>query len=133
MSPAEVGFAGAIGGILGLLSVSIAPRVWSRFRPIAVMTREGVQRAGRQQGELERTYLSIFDTFAQMIAEGLFPYPARGGDAAAAPRVGDGVMSLDGEGRVTYLSPNANSALHRVGIHANAVGMRLRQIQRIVG
>jgi MFS family permease len=38
MSPAEVGFAGAIGGILGLLSVSIAPRVWSRFRPIAVMT-----------------------------------------------------------------------------------------------
>jgi len=106
----------------------LAVPVHSGARPIAVMTREWVQRAGRQQGELERTYLSIFDTFAQMIAEGLFPYPARGGDAAAAPRVGDGVMSLDGEGRVTYLSPNANSALHRVGIHANAVGMRLAEL-----
>jgi two-component sensor histidine kinase len=37
-------------------------------------------------------------------------------------------MSLDAEGRVTYLSPNANSALHRVGIHANAVGMRLAEL-----
>ena len=37
-------------------------------------------------------------------------------------------MSLDAEGRVRYLSPNANSALHRVGIHANAVGMRLAEL-----
>ncbi len=29
---------------------------------------------------------------------------------------------------MTYLSPNANSALHRVGIHANAVGMTLAEI-----
>jgi two-component sensor histidine kinase len=37
-------------------------------------------------------------------------------------------MSLDADGRVTYLSPNANSALHRVGIHANAVGTTLAEI-----
>ena len=71
---------------------------------------------------------SIFDRFAEMIAEGSFPYPTRGADSTAAPRVGDGVMSLDGDGRVAYLSPNANSALHRVGIHANAVGMRLAEL-----
>jgi two-component sensor histidine kinase len=97
-------------------------------RPIAVLTREWVQRAGRPPGELERTYVSIFDRFAQMIAEGSFPYPARGADSTAAPRVGDGVMSLDASGRVLYLSPNANSALHRVGIHANAVGMTLAEL-----
>ena len=97
-------------------------------RPIAVLTREWVQRSGRPPGELERTYVSIFDRFAGMIAEGSFPYPARGADSAMAPRVGDGVMSLDAEGRVRYLSPNANSALHRVGIHANAVGMRLAEL-----
>ncbi len=97
-------------------------------RPIAVMTREWVQRAGRPQGELERTYITIFDRFAQMIADGAFPYPTRGGDSTAAPRVGDGVMILDADGRVTYLSPNANSALHRVGIHANAVGIRLAEL-----
>ena len=72
--------------------------------------------------------MSIFDRFAEMIAEGSFPYPARGADSTAAPRVGDGVMSLDDDGRVRYLSPNANSALHRVGIHANAVGMRLAEL-----
>ncbi len=97
-------------------------------RAIAVLTREWVQRAGRTPGELERTYVSLFDRFAGMIAEGSFPYPARGADSTAAPRVGDGVMSLDAEGRVSYLSPNANSALHRVGIHANAVGMRLAEL-----
>ena len=67
-------------------------------RPIAVLTREWVQRAGRPPGELERTYVSIFDRFAGMIAEGSFPYPARGADSTAAPRVGDGVMSLDADG-----------------------------------
>ena len=72
--------------------------------------------------------MSIFDRFAAMIAEGSFPYPARGADSTAAPRVGDGVMILDADGRVRYLSPNANSALHRVGIHANAVGMRLAEL-----
>jgi two-component sensor histidine kinase len=95
---------------------------------IAVLTREWVERSGRTPGELERTYASIFDRFAGMIAEGSFPYPARSGDITAAPRVGDGVMYLDEEGRVRYLSPNANSALHRVGIHANAVGMRLAEL-----
>ena len=68
--------------------------------PIAVLTREWVQRAGRPPGELERTYVGIFDRFAGMIAEGSFPYPARGADSTAAPRVGDGVMSLDDAGRV---------------------------------
>jgi two-component sensor histidine kinase len=97
-------------------------------RNIAVLTREWVERSARPPGELERTYVSIFDRFAEMIAEGSFPYPSRGADSTAAPRVGDGVMSLDADGRVTYLSPNANSALHRVGIHANAVGMRLAEL-----
>jgi len=95
---------------------------------IAVLTREWVERTGRPPGELERTYVSIFDRFANMITEGSFPYPARGADSTAAPRVGDGVVSLDADGRVRYLSPNANSALHRVGIHANAVGMRLAEL-----
>ena len=73
---------------LGDTARMLAVPVRSGARPVAVMTREWVQRAGRQQGELERTYLSIFDTFAQMIAEGSFPYPTRVGDAAAAPQGG---------------------------------------------
>jgi two-component sensor histidine kinase len=37
-------------------------------------------------------------------------------------------MVLDEEARVRYASPNAVSALHRVGIGANAVGMRLAEL-----
>ena len=44
-------------------------------RPIAVLTREWTSRSGRLSGELERTYLAIFQRFAAMIAEGSFPFP----------------------------------------------------------
>ena len=97
-------------------------------KPIAVLSREWSSRTGRQLGELERTYLGIFQRFGAMIAEGSFPFHGLVGDSSAAPRVGDGVMVLDEEARVRYASPNAVSALHRVGISANAVGMRLAEL-----
>jgi two-component sensor histidine kinase len=96
--------------------------------PFAVLTREWSSRTIRQLGELERTYLGIFQRFAAMIAEASFPFPGQDGDSSAAPRVGDGVMVLDDEARVRYASPNAVSALHRVGISANAVGLRLAEL-----
>jgi two-component sensor histidine kinase len=97
-------------------------------RVIGVLTREWSNRVGRQPGELERTYLGLFQRVAAMIAEGLFPFHGHIGDSSAAPRVGDGVMVLDDDARVRYASPNAVSALHRVGINANAVGMRLAEL-----
>jgi two-component sensor histidine kinase len=97
-------------------------------KPVAVLTREWTTRSGRAPGELERTYLGIFQRFAAMIAEGSFPFRGLVADSTAAPRVGDGVMVLDEEARVRYASPNAVSALHRVGISANAVGMRLAEL-----
>ncbi len=97
-------------------------------RIVAVMTKEWQVRAGRPPGELERNYGLIFEKFAAMIEAGVFPFAGPVADSSAAPRVGDGVLSLDGDGTVTYVSPNANSALHRVGIHANPTGMRLAEL-----
>ncbi|MFF2297181.1 MFS transporter [Arthrobacter sp. NPDC058127] len=37
MTPAEIGIAGAPGGIIGLLSMLIAPRVWDGFRPVQAL------------------------------------------------------------------------------------------------
>jgi len=96
--------------------------------PIAVLTREWVEQGGRRQGELERAYGAVFDRFENMLIAGVFPFSQRAGDSSAAPRVGDGVMLLDASAEVQYVSPNANSALHRVGIQANAVGMRLSEL-----
>jgi two-component sensor histidine kinase len=96
--------------------------------PIAVLTREWIEKSGRGPGELERAYGEIFANFVRMIAAGAFPFPQRVGDSSAAPRVGDGSLWLDGNGQVLYVSPNASSALHRVGIQASAVGMRLAEL-----
>jgi len=95
---------------------------------IAVLTREWSQRSGRKPGQLERMYLTIFDEFTKMISNGLFPFAGRGADATVAPRVGDGVVVLDAETRVRYASPNAVSAMHRVGVSANAVGQTLAEL-----
>jgi two-component system, sensor histidine kinase PdtaS len=97
-------------------------------RMIAVLSREWNERVGRQAGELERTYLSTFERFTVMLAEGSFPFPDTVGEGDLAPRVGDGVMVFDGERRVQYASPNAVSALHRVGINTNAIGLRLSEL-----
>ncbi len=95
---------------------------------IGVLSREWASRSSRQPGELERTYIGLFQRFASMIAEGSFPFSGPVMDSSAAPRVGDGVLVLDEDARVRFASPNAVSALHRVGIGANAVGMRLAEL-----
>jgi len=96
--------------------------------PVGVLTREWIEKEGRGPGELERAYGAVFDQFVRMIADGTFPFPQRVGDSSAAPRVGDGSLWLDADGQVQYVSPNASSALHRVGIQASAVGMRLAEL-----
>ncbi|MBM3827901.1 MAG: sensor histidine kinase [Actinobacteria bacterium] len=95
---------------------------------IAVLTREWSSKTSRQPGELERTYLSIFHRFAEMIAQGSFPFPGRAADLSAAPRVGDGAVVLDDDAVIRYASPNAVSALHRVGITSNVVGQALSEL-----
>jgi two-component sensor histidine kinase len=97
-------------------------------RTIAVMTRESTPTVGRNLGELERAYIEVFNRFVRMIAAGQFPFVDEMGLGEEAPRVGDGAIILDGSARVEYASPNAISALHRVGVHANAEGMRLTEL-----
>ena len=50
------------------------------------------------------------------LAEGRFPFPAMFSDPESAPRVGDGFIRLDTEGRVVYASPNALSVFRRLGL-----------------
>jgi two-component sensor histidine kinase len=97
-------------------------------RTIAVLTKESTPTFGRQPGELERIYVELFNRLAQMIASGRFPFEKEDTDTDALPRVGDGVVVLDGQMRVQYSSPNGVSALHRIGIHANTEGMRLGEL-----
>ena len=95
---------------------------------IGVVTRESAPSVGRPPGELERVYIEVFNRFARMIAAGEFPFAGSHRLGEEAPRVGDGVILIDSGGRVVYSSPNAVSALHRVGVHARADGMRFSEM-----
>ncbi len=96
---------------------------------VGVLTRELGSDMTHRPGRLERTYLEIFDALAVMIRDGLFPFlpvdPAR---PVGTPRVGDGVMVLGAQETISYVSPNATSALHRLGIVANPQDHRLSAI-----
>ena len=48
-------------------------------RTVAVLTRESAPSVGRHPGELERTYVEVFNRFARMIAVGRVPVRQRGG------------------------------------------------------
>jgi two-component system, sensor histidine kinase PdtaS len=106
----------------------LAVPVRHRGEVVAVLTRESPRLGSRLPGELERTYLAIFHRLARMIVDGTYPFPHEDAESEDAPRVGDGVILLDAEGRCSYTSPNAVSALHRVGFHANAVGRHLEDL-----
>jgi two-component system, sensor histidine kinase PdtaS len=115
---------GSTGEALTLLGVPV------RFggRVIAVLTSEGLPSGGRRHGELEKAYLAAFHQLARMIARGDYPFPRRTGASEEVPRVGDGAVLLDADGRLRYSSPNANSALHRLGVLAQTEGRTLGQL-----
>jgi two-component sensor histidine kinase len=97
-------------------------------RVIAVVSREAATTSGRRPGELERFYLEAFEGLARMMEEGSFPFGHGEVELEEAPRVGDGVVVLDADRRVRFISPNAVSALHRMGIHAYTNGLQLAEV-----
>ena len=98
-----------------------------RFRDevIAVIGRETNLASARVPSQLEMTYLESAGDLATMISEGSFPFPGAEPDLEVSPRVGDGLLRLDADGRVAYASPNALSAYRRLGINRNLVGEHL--------
>jgi two-component sensor histidine kinase len=89
---------------------------------IAIIGRDTNLLTARTPSQLELNYLTTADDLAQMIADGTFPPPSIPGETTSAPRVGDGLIRLDASGKVTYASPNAQSAYRRLGRAAHLVG-----------
>jgi two-component sensor histidine kinase len=93
----------------------------------ALLTRESALAVGRRPGQLERVYIEVFDRLARMISHGQFPFPVDEVVTADTPRVGDGVLVLDGSARIEFASPNAVNALHRMGVYSGVEGVRLEE------
>ncbi|HEX5967142.1 MAG TPA: histidine kinase N-terminal domain-containing protein [Intrasporangium sp.] len=96
---------------------------------VAIVTRHTNLWTTRTPSRLEITYLATADALCRMVSAGEFPHStAPTGLRRGAPRVGDGVIRLDIDGIVTYASPNAVSALHRLGHLGEVVGASLAQV-----
>jgi two-component sensor histidine kinase len=96
---------------------------------VAVLARDTRISASRPPSELELTYLDIAAELGQMVSAGTFP-PRMLEDAEMSPRVGDGLVRLDGAGRAVYASPNALSAYRRMGLTGDVVGADLAELTR---
>jgi two-component sensor histidine kinase len=76
----------------------------------------------------EKTYLEVFERLAEMVAESAFPFPDEDVGTEEAPRVGDGFVVVDAEGRVEFASPNAVNAFHRMGVYSSPEGRRFTDL-----
>ncbi|MGH9045086.1 MAG: sensor histidine kinase [Acidimicrobiales bacterium] len=96
-------------------------------RTIGVVVRIGRYDPGASSF-YERVYLDAFERLAVMVAESAFPFPEADVGTEEAPRVGDGVVVVDEEGRVQFASPNAMNALHRMGVYSLPEGRRFGEL-----
>ncbi|HEX9712224.1 MAG TPA: histidine kinase N-terminal domain-containing protein [Actinomycetota bacterium] len=100
-----------------------------RGAPIAVIGIEQNVATARTPSHLELAYMRAADDLVRMVAEGAFPFESEEeGEREVSPRVGDGFIQLDADGKVVYASPNAVSAYRRLGITVNLVGERLGEV-----
>ena len=65
-----------------------------------------------------------------MLAEGTFPDVGDVAMSRSTPRAGDGFIRLDVDGVVSYASPNALSAYHRMGLTSELEGHNLIAVTR---
>jgi len=70
----------------------------------------------------EGQYLSVFKRLCAMVSDASFPYREDAVAGPGLPRVGDGVILMDGLGQVEFATPNAVNALHRLGVYTSAEG-----------
>jgi two-component system, sensor histidine kinase PdtaS len=96
---------------------------------VAVLAKDTNLAVTRSPSTLELTYLDIAADLCLMVSAGTFP-PQKLQDAEMSPRVGDGLVRLDAEGRASYASPNALSAFRRMGLTGDLVGADLAELTR---
>ena len=92
---------------------------------LAVISRHRNADLMRQPSKLELNYREIAHKIYRMVSEGNFPIRNSLYSSESSPRVGDGLIRLDVNGTVFFASPNARSALSRVGFQKELEGENL--------
>ena len=97
-------------------------------KTLAVISRHRNSDLMRLPSKLELNYREIAHKIFQMVAEGNFPIRNSAYSSESAPRVGDGLIRLDANGTIFFASPNARSALSRVGFQSELEQQNLGEV-----
>ncbi len=94
----------------------------------AVLVRVSTIEQRRRPGRLERTYNQLYQRLAAMVADGSYPFSSEETPTEDAPRVGDGLVVVETDGSIRFASPNAMSALHRMGVNTTVENHTLSEL-----
>src|ERR1700760_1237014 len=99
-------------------------------RVVAVLTHQKAVGDTHKSSPLETAYIDCAADLVTMLSEGTFPKVGDVAISRSSPRAGDGFIRLDVNGVVSYASPNALSAYHRMGLTAELEGHNLIAVTR---
>lgn len=113
----------------GTLQVRLWPVV-RRGRVVAVLSAHGDPHGRPSRSVIEENYIRTADSLLDMMQHGRWPAPEESAGlwAGGTPRVGDGLVVLGEDSVARFTSPNAVSALRRLGIAATLEGRRLTDL-----
>jgi two-component sensor histidine kinase len=113
-----------------LLVTRVAIPVTFEGRVIAVLGRAVEASETRPPSPLEAAYRDAAQALCEMVVEGTFPLDEANTMGLSTPRAGDGFVRLGPAGVVEYASPNALSAVHRMGWTTDLSGVVLADLFR---
>ena len=99
-------------------------------RVVALLARAAAVQ--RPRNELGGAYAEAAEVLLRMTAAGTWP-GGGSGPAEGAPRLGDGLLRVERDGTVRLASPNATSALRRLGVAGNVDGRPLAEVLAPLG
>jgi len=97
-------------------------------KTLAVISRHRNADLMRLPSKLELNYREIAHKIFRMVTEGSFPIRNSIYNSESTPRVGDGLIRLDANGIIFFASPNARSALSRVGYQSEIEKQNLGEV-----
>lgn len=120
----------AVGTVADPDTVRDAVPVRYQGEVVAMLTHQTALDGTGASSPLESAYLDCAGRLLEMVSAGTFPDVADLTLSRSSPRVGDGFIRLDVDGVVTYASPNALSAYHRMGLASELEGHNLIAVTR---
>jgi two-component sensor histidine kinase len=96
--------------------------------PIGVIIRDVVQQVIEAPGTMELAFMGLADRVLQLLEAAPLIDVDTGEPFTTRRIAGDGVMAVDGEGIVTYASPNAVNIMGLAGFDGALVGSRMSEL-----